>query len=254
MMLLSHDPQFSSLSGIVSLCLSHGFGMEMAAFADIAVVNNDEQVSLYRSAVSGICGRAVHAPYLGLYPGSPDTDIREEAFACFERVYKAALSLGAGHLIFHHNYDPSACSEFVWLENSCAFWQEFMEGKPPVLKIHLENILDKTPEMLSELVSRINNPLLDIALDIGHVNAYSEVPLAVWIEFLQGQIGYVHLHDNNGLEDEHLALGKGNIKLSETLDSLLCHAPDAIWSIESGGERMYQSVEWLKYNNYLVNL
>jgi sugar phosphate isomerase/epimerase len=228
--------------------------MEMAAFADIAVVNNDEQVSLYRSAVSGICGRAVHAPYLGLYPGSPDTDIREEAFACFERVYKAALSLGAGHLIFHHNYDPSACTESGWLDNSCEFWRKYLEGKPYGIKIHLENIMDRTPELISELVCRIGTPNLDIALDIGHVNAYSEVPLAVWIEFLQGQIGYVHLHDNNGLEDEHLALGKGNIKLSETLDSLLCHAPDAIWSIESGGERMYQSVEWLKYNNYLVNL
>lgn len=248
---LSHDPQFSPLSDIVSLCRLHGFGIEMAAFSDISVLNNDEQLTLHKSALSGIHKRAVHAPYLGLYPGSPYEDIREAAFYCFQKVYRTAEALNAGHIVFHHNYDPFACSKTVWLENSCAFWSKFLEGKQPSVKIHLENIMDKTPELLSELVRRVDNPLLDIALDIGHAHAYSEVTSLYWVESLKTQVGYVHLHDNHGVEDEHLALGDGNIALSETLDVLGNYAPGAVWSIESGGEKMPRSIAWLNRNGYL---
>jgi sugar phosphate isomerase/epimerase len=251
---LSHDPQFSALSEIVSLCRLYGFGIEMAAFSDIVVLNDDKQTFLHQSALSGINARAIHAPYLGLYPGSPDENIREATFDCFQKVYRTAQSLNAGHIVFHHNYDPSACSETAWLENSCAFWSEFIAGKPPAIKMHLENIMDKTPELLCELVYRIGSPLLDIALDIGHAHAYSDVTPLYWVEFLKTQIGYVHLHDNHGAEDEHLALGDGSIPISETLAALGNYAPDAVRSIESGGEKMFRSIAWLKGNGYLQNL
>ncbi len=251
---LSQNPQFNPLSEVVSLCRLYGFGIEVAAFSDIAVLNDDQQVPLYKSALSGINARAIHAPYLELYPGSPDKNIREETFACFQRIYKVASHLDAAHIIFHHNYDPSMCSEPEWLGNSCAFWQKYLEENSSGIKIHLENILDKNPELLSELVRRIGSPLLDIALDIGHAHAYSRVSLLNWVELLKTQIGYVHLHDNHGLEDEHLALGDGNISLIETFDALCNHAPAAIWSLESGGDRMYRSIAWLKANGYPENM
>jgi sugar phosphate isomerase/epimerase len=119
-------------------------------------------------------------------------------------------------------------------------------GKPPDIKMHLENIMDRNPELLSELVCRVDSPLLDIALDIGHAQAYSKVTPLYWIESLKTQVGYVHLHDNHGAEDEHLALGDGNIPVADTLDALDKYASGAVWSIESGGGKMYRSIAWLK--------
>ena len=113
--------------------------------------------------------------------------------------------------------------------------------------------MDKTPELLSGLVRMINNPLLDIALDIGHAQAYSGVTPLYWVESLKTLIGYVHLHDNHGAEDEHLALGDGGIPVAETLDALSKYAPGAVWSIESGGEKMPRSIAWLKRSGYLGN-
>jgi sugar phosphate isomerase/epimerase len=112
--------------------------------------------------------------------------------------------------------------------------------------------MDRTPELLSELVRRIDSPLLDIALDIGHAHAYSNTTSSKWVESLKGQIGYVHIHDNHGQEDEHLALGEGNIPLIETLDAISRYAPDAVWSLETGGQRMLRSIEWLKNKCYLI--
>jgi sugar phosphate isomerase/epimerase len=251
---LSHNPQFNPLSEVVSLCRFYGFGIEMAAFSEVAVLNDAEQIALHRSATRGITGRALHAPYLELYPGSPDSDVRKATFDCFEHVYLIAVRLGAAHIIFHHNYDPSACSESAWLENSCAFWHKFLSGKSSSVQIHLENIMDKNPELISELVRRIDSPQLDIALDIGHAHAYSRVTPLKWVESLKGQIGYVHLHDNHGQEDEHLALGDGNIPLKETIKALRNYVPNAVWSIESGGEKMLRSMEWIMKNNYIGKL
>jgi sugar phosphate isomerase/epimerase len=251
---LSHNPQFNPLSEVVSLCRLYKSGIEMAAFSDIAVVNDVAQATIHQAAVCGVAGRSVHAPYLGLYPGSPEAEVRKATLACFKDVYRIAVRLSAAHIIFHHNYDPSMCSESEWLENSCAFWREYLKGKTSGVKIHLENIMDSTPALLSELVRRIDSPLLDIALDIGHAHAYSKVMPEGWVESLKGQIGYVHLHDNHGLEDEHLALGEGNILLKETLEALCSHAPWAVWSLETGGDRMLRSIEWLKCNCYLEDL
>jgi sugar phosphate isomerase/epimerase len=250
---LSHNPQFNSLSEIVALCRDDGFGIEMAAFSDIDNVNDATQIGLHHTAITDISGKSVHGPYLELYPGNPDAGMRKKTFDCFERVYEISSSLNAGHIIFHHNYDPAACTESEWLKYSCGFWQKYLEGKSSGIKIHLENILDKSSELISELVRRINSPLLDIALDIGHAHTYSKMPLSDWVESLRARIGYVHLHDNHGIEDEHLALGKGNIPLSETLDALLCYSPDATWSLESGGTRMHHSIEWLRENGYIMN-
>ncbi len=247
---LSHHPQFSPLSEIVSLCQADGFGIEMSAFSELEIVNDPAQVGIHLKAISGIAGRSLHGPYLDLYPGSPDRSMRRQTFGYFDKVYQAALVLDARHIIFHHNYDPSACTPHEWLTNSRNFWLTFLESKAGDITIHLENIMDDSPEMIIELVRSLNCPYFDVALDIGHVHTYSRRTLSYWIGQLQEMIGYVHLHDNYGSMDEHLGLGKGNIPLIETLDNLNFFAPGAVWAIEAGGPRMLQSIEWLKHHHF----
>lgn len=247
---LSHHPQFSPLSEIVALCQSNGFGIELAAFSNIEIVNNPTQIDFHQAVISSVPQRSIHGPYLDLYWGSPDKAMREKTQRCFERVYQTSLRLKARHIIFHHNYDPSSCTSVQWLKYSREFWQKYLAGKSTEIQIHLENVMDESPELLSELVRQVARPNLNIALDIGHVHAYSKKPLLEWIEVLRNQIGYVHLHDNHGLEDEHLGLGEGNLPLIETMKALNFYAPDAIWSLESGGARIYRSIEWLVENGY----
>jgi sugar phosphate isomerase/epimerase len=208
---LSHNPKFSSLSEIVSVCEANGFGIELAAFSDIRSVEDPAQIELHCTSISKIKDRSIHAPYLDLYPGSPDANVRQKTQACFEGVYQVALNLSVRHIIFHHNYDPSACSKPTWAKCSRAFWQNYLKNKPPEIQIHLENIMDASTELISEVVRQVASPNLNVALDIGHVHAYSKTPLLEWIADLGNQIGYVHLHDNHGRDDDHLALGQGNI-------------------------------------------
>ena len=105
---LSHNPQFNPLREVVSLCRLYKSGIEMAAFSDIAIVNDLEQITIHRSAVCGVTGRSVHAPYLELYPGSPDEDIKKATLDCFEDVYRIAVRLSAAHIILELNEESTS--------------------------------------------------------------------------------------------------------------------------------------------------
>ncbi len=72
---------------------------------------------------------------------------------------------------------------------------------------HLENQLEHTPDLISE----VNDKRLNICLDVGHANCHSKTQVLEGIKQLNAQMGFVHLHNNNGQKDEHLGFTKGNI-------------------------------------------
>jgi len=72
-----------------------------------------------------------------------------------------------------------------------------------------------------ENVEKILNgaPDLQFHLDIGHANLFGKKPQDFIKKFAK-QLKHVHLHDNNGFEDQHLAPGKGNIGWTELIKYL----------------------------------
>jgi sugar phosphate isomerase/epimerase len=57
-------------------------------------------------------------------------------------------------------------------------------------------------------------PGLKIVLDVGHANAAGLDPIK-YFEKVRKYLSAVHIHDNKGNFDEHLSIGKGNIKFRE---------------------------------------
>lgn len=56
---------------------------------------------------------------------------------------------------------------------------------------------------------------LKFCLDIGHANITKNID-----EFLYTDIDHTHIHDNNGISDDHLGLGSGNIDIKSVLERL----------------------------------
>jgi len=48
-----------------------------------------------------------------------------------------------------------------------------------------------------------------VCLDTGHINAFSRLPVKRWWEVLGERVIALHLHDNDGLSDDHLPPGNG---------------------------------------------
>jgi sugar phosphate isomerase/epimerase len=73
---------------------------------------------------------------------------------------------------------------------------------------------------------------MKICLDIGHVNVNSSLGIIEWIEGLNDRIGHVHLHNNDGNNDDHNGLNSGTININEICDILKQNCPGASWNLE----------------------
>ena len=98
-----------------------------------------------------------------------------------------------------------------YLENSIDFWSSL----PSKLKdlntvVMLENVYEFGPEFLKDLFQGVNSPSVRFCFDTGHILAFSKtLQWEIWLKTLGQYLGQIHIHDNDGSGDQHLALGKG---------------------------------------------
>jgi len=73
------------------------------------------------------------------------------------------------------------------------------------------------PEAIWDILNR--HPGFDMTFDIGHAH-HSGIPPERFIELLGHRIKAAHLHDNNGVYDEHLAPGRGSVDFEGVIGRL----------------------------------
>jgi len=78
-----------------------------------------------------------------------------------------------------------------------------------------DQILAGYPEQLMFLVEKVG---CKFTLDVGHASTVAKIQ--TFIDTLAEHTVNVHLHDNDGEQDAHLSLGKGNINFSAVLANL----------------------------------
>lgn len=238
---------------VAPLCRKFKIGIEIQAFYDPYLIEkNPEAVSNHLNKIDGIEPCILHGPFGDLCPGSFDAMVRDVARNRFEFAFSISRQLGASYIIFHHGYVPGTSFPDRWLTRSTAFWKEFLKDKSNV-QFHIENMLERDPDLLSELVAAVDSPNFNVCLDIGHAHCHSKTPVLQWIEKLGEKIQYVHLHNNHGETDEHLGLGNGTIPMLEVCYALDEFAPDAVWAIEVDFTFIDSSIAWLKRNGFYMN-
>ena len=103
--------------------------------------------------------------------------------------------------------------------------------------------------MLYQNIKDLDDLLVDLdmtmTLDIGHANhvGYSAEGM------IFDSIKHVHIHDNFGDDDAHLALGEGSIKLNDIVNTLESKKYNGIYIIEvNDKESIKKSYEYMKKN------
>ena len=94
--------------------------------------------------------------------------------------------------------------------------------------------LGQTADQMSELLEGTNLP---ICLDIGHANTTGQ--LNEIIDTLGNRIMNVHIHDNDGKQDQHLTIGEGTVDFEDCLKRLSSYGGRYIIeckTLESGSE------------------
>lgn len=188
----------------------------------------------------------LHGPFLDLNPMTFDERIREVTRKRYEEAYAAAKKLGAKKIVYHSCHVPDFYLLIGWAERMAQFFEEFLADKDDSVEVLMENVLDRVWEPLKETTERVNHPAFGLCLDIGHAHCYSKDPVQQWAQALNPYIRHVHVHDNLGKKDSHLALGEGTIPVQEVFDKLKQKA-ECTYTIEcSSYEAVMKSYDMLK--------
>jgi sugar phosphate isomerase/epimerase len=166
----------------------------------------------------------VHAPYIELNPASLNPDLRQATVRCCLESLELAAFLEAGHLVFHVGYLPQIYPEAAVEETKEALAESLRavldRAEELGVTVVVENgwngpnhpIITSAKEHAA-LVEAMASPALGALFDIGHAHTFG-TELSEDMGLLKAHLRALHLHDNHGVEDEHLALGQGTVPLA----------------------------------------
>jgi sugar phosphate isomerase/epimerase len=167
----------------------------------------------FAKILSAFPSHTVHAPFMDVFPGAVDEDIRRLGLEQMQKIMEIAKVWKSLLVVMHFNYDPIYYrQQFAqWLKRAAQFFQTLLQGRDGPL-IALENIAESTPYIALQLMKRIDRPRLIHCFDFGHHHVFARISFEEWLFYLNpGRHIHFHLHDNFGHSDDHLALGQGNI-------------------------------------------
>ena len=232
---------------ISKICSQYACGIEVQGFYKLF---SEQEIQAAEVAIAAplsiFTPRFLHAPFCDLCPGSCDPLVRAVARQRYQRACATATRLGMSGVIFHHGYAPNTSSFDQWIKRSKDFWLDLHEETGAKLHFYIENLLERSPELLGDLIRQMDHPQIGACLDVGHAHAYSTTPVLNWIQTLGETIHYVHLHDNFGQKDDHLGLGQGTIPVEIMIGELVAKAPEAYWAIETNEQGIHASFAWLE--------
>lgn len=230
----------------------YALGLEIAEYC--TACNMDEHFpetdAAVREKLAGIARVTLHAPFNELFPCAIDPRARALAADRFREAIALAKGYGAEKIVIHGGYNPQMYYPCWYTEQSALFWKNFLREDPGV-DIVLENVLEEEPEYLLDIVRSANHPRLGLCLDIGHVNAYSAVPVIEWLKRFAPYLRHFHLHNNDGSFDAHAPLDEGSIPMKEFLQKALALCPAATFTLELQ-EDTARGARWLLDNGFIT--
>jgi sugar phosphate isomerase/epimerase len=127
-------------------------------------------------------------------------------------------------VVFHANFIASmrnAEYRLDWTERQVAFWGPLADRAWEAgIVIALENMWEFDPDIITEVLRRLDQPGLQACLDVGHTHLFSDIALETWVARLNGYIAHAHLNNNDGAVDEHHGLDDGVLDYPEILRCL----------------------------------
>jgi sugar phosphate isomerase/epimerase len=176
-----------------------------------------------------------HAPFRDLVPGGFDSEAQDLAHRRLGSAVEVAELFGVNTLVAHTEWCPrrNGLEADAWLDRSESFWL----GLAGICadrgcKFALENVFDLTPEILSRLLDRLPTEFFGFNFDVGHWHCWADSQLADWFDVLGHRLLSLHLHDNMGGADEHLAVGAGTFPWGQFYPLVRALERPLEWTVE----------------------
>lgn len=237
---------------VLELVKKEKVGLEFQTFHDPFLKNMKKIISYQRDASARIKHKSLHAPFWELNVGTKMPGLRRETMKYFNFAYNTAHELGCDVIVVHNGYIPGTYGYSGWVRRASEFWTEFFANKDKSITVMIENQFETTSELMKMVVDTVNDKRLKICLDVGHANCNSNMSVYDWIKTLGPRIGYMHLHNNHGRNqqsansDEHNGFFDGTIDMKKVVKLVQQHCPRAIMAIETRLADAPEAISFLK--------
>ena len=189
---------------------------------------------------SDLCVNQIHGPWR--FPACDSTeDDRAERFGKMTKALVIAKHLGAKYMAIHplmpFGHNTSINADIVFNINVKYYSALANIAKNLGVIICLENLpfkdfpISRTEEVI-RLIDTIDHPNVRMCFDTGHAHILGE-NLGNSIRMIgHDRLKILHIHDNNGVSDDHLHPYDGTIDWSDVAEGLFDIGYDGILSLE----------------------
>lgn len=177
----------------------------------------------------------IHAPYSDLTLGAIDRKVRRISLERIKKAFDIASLFKARSVVCHTGFDHRHHFnlEDRWIKNALESITVLLEHASPLnIPVMLENVYELDTEIHKKIFRIIKSPLLGFCLDSGHQKVFSKTSLDIWLKDLGDRLGQLHLHDNMGVHDDHLAIGEGIIDFDSLFSWLYAQGKTPILTLE----------------------
>lgn len=207
-------PKRESIEEYIKLAEEHELGFEYNDFFAPGLLDDAEALA---EAVQFYTDRTLpdyttmHGAFYDMVPCSVDERIRQVAQLRIQQSLDVARRVGASAVVFHTGYNPGLnTKEYIdgWLKQNISFWANILQENKD-LNIYLENMFETSPDLLEALAKTLERYAnFGLCLDYSHASLYGGNP-SLWAERIGRFIKHIHINDNDGSSDGHLAWGAG---------------------------------------------
>ena len=158
------------------------------------------------------------------------------------RCVDACGAWGIKNLVVHSGYAHGLSCEQTLDENKRFFLPLLERAEAYGVNILVENFnrmrvdgpywIDNAPDLL-RMIQRVNHPLFHAVWDVGHANM-QEMPQDEALRMLGGHVRALHIHDNMGDRDAHLAPFLGILNLDAVMNGLIDIGYNGYFTFEVG--------------------
>jgi sugar phosphate isomerase/epimerase len=237
MMCMRGEPeQLSFLREIAEL----DAGIELGSYGLIGIRSEQDwetRFTMHKTIRNQFQGAiAIHGPFIGMEYAHSDHIIRGAVHCRLDKIFDVAVKLQGSRVILHSGYtveNDIFKLQQTWLTGNVEFWQrEIRRWADAGIVIVLENVIDRSPDLMVQLVNEVDNPFLGLCMDIGHQHVFSELDALEWVRRMSNRLWHIHLHDNDGTGDHHWSIGRGTIDFESFYTEVLEYSPQATLALE----------------------
>ena len=250
-------PNRKYLTDCLELANKYDLGFEYNDFYVPNVLDNEaerEQIVAEYRRVDLPSHNTLHGAFYDVIPFSVDAKIREIADLRIKQSIDSAKIMDAKAVIFHTAYNSNLNSKGyveAWLDTNEAYWEKVLKENPD-MDIYLENTFESGPEILEKLSRRLcKYENYGVCFDYAHA-ALAETPVDTWAEALGKYVKHIHINDNDGKSDLHLAWGDGTLDREKFYECYEKYMQGATVLIETmTQENVKRSLEVLRTEGFL---